>query len=277
MVTGLWRWLAASTIIGVMSALSAAGGGAYLSEIWLAPASLRASGESQASRVGPLIEIADITGPGAMDLVIVDATSRSANYGRILQVIPVSPSMGVHVIYEHDTAGSAASMSRSSQGTVLSGDERFAFLNVLGEVGRRSVLLFEGRTGLTPLDGSILGFLDHPTLAVLVDAVTFGDPDRTQPVGYETVLDPAGGEVFIRPMTANLEPSDRWLVGSVDGLGRLTGEARGYPTNPGAMNAVLLAGHMPEPSSAAIWCLLVGSACVRRSRRGHGLRAGLLL
>ncbi len=256
---GMWfvRRLWVGAMIGAAGLSAAASQGAYLSEIWLGEAVVRTSHDATPAPVGPLIEIAGIDRPGPMDLVILDATAQSANYGRILQVIPFSPIGEIHTVTGGQEEG-----------------EALAFLNVLGEVGRRSIVLFAGRTGLSPLDGSMFSVSDRVATVPLVDVVTFGDPGRTRALGLEVVLDATEAQVLIRPMTPLFEPMQEWLSGPVDRMGRLTGEARGYPTSPGRMNAVLIGAHAPEPSSGFL-CGVLG--ILAAARRGRGLKRGLRL
>ena len=206
-----------------------------------------------------------------MELVVIDAAYPSANFGLIRQVIAFGSNADVHVIVEGGSPADVREVELPPERvTLLPAGRSFGFQQPGGGVGSRSLLLFDGMTGLTSLDGRIQNLTNSLDWDRLLDVVTFGDPSRTRSFESEPVIDLSKGSVLLRPLTSQLLPAGTFLVGDLDETGRLLGHEPAFHANPGMLNFTAPSVLNPEPGMR--WLLVawlwLGMRRVERTASG---------
>lgn len=216
--------------------------------------------------VPPLVELSGLDGTGVFELVILDAGLSPERAGRVLQTIAFTAGTEVHVVAEEPWPQQLAS-----------GESRLTTLDQGRDLdlsaGPRSLLLFDGLTGLVPNSGQIQNLAINTGINLL-DTVTFGpssvaspsgspgSPTPTGPAqaqGNEPVLAIQTGEAISRPMASLSQPADRfYITGTPDLEGALLSELPAYRLNPGLANLELDLTQAPEPGCGAV--LLVTQA-----------------
>ena len=218
--------------------------------------------------IPPLVELSGLDGLSRVDLVILDASTSQTRHGRIKQVIPIGSGPGVRVVtdgpWPFPDFVNTSDNHRNAAITVLDQD------NHLELGGPKSVLLFDGPTGLVSNSGHINAFLDQIT-AQLIDVVTYGPAGQTRPFDQEQILTANSGDVITRPMMKEVDPSQTiYYIGSPTMSGTLVVDnSPTFPLNPGLMNLAGSSLQIPEPHTAVLIVLAVCLRCLALPRRRH--------
>ena len=218
---------------------------------------------TQVLDVPPLVELSGLGGAGVFELVILDAGLSPEQTGRVLQTIAFTTGTDVHVVAEEPLPQQLA--SGNARLTTLDQSQTLDL-----SAGPRSLLLFDGLTGLVPNSGQLQNLALNAGVNLL-DVITFGpsslagSPGSPTPTNSaqayedEPVLVVQTGEAISRPMANLSQPADRfYLTGTPNLEGALLNDLPEYRLNPGLVNLELDLSSSPEPGCGAI--LLIGQA-----------------
>ena len=203
-----------------------------------------------------LVELSGLKGLSQVDLVILDASLSPSRHGQIRQVISFTTSSDVRVVIDGTWPYSDPS-SYDIQSNVSAMTAKTLNLS-----GSKSLLLFDGPTGLVDHIGHINEFLDKVS-AQLIDVVTFGPAGEAMSFNGEPVLTVQPGDVITQPMTKT-KPSDWYLIGQPTINGMIQDVGLAYPLNPGIMNPIRQASpQVPEPYTIGlVVCVLLFSPSI---------------
>ena len=131
----------------------------------------------------------------------------------------------------------------------------------------QSLILFEGDTGLTGLEGGNLITLGHGS-AVRWDTMTFGPAGTTAALYDETPLASRAGDHFARPINSLPDPlASPMLVGEVTSAFFLTSDDEQLRLNPGQWNLTSSPLPTPLPEPGTLVLILAGLGLPCRLRR----------
>lgn len=176
-----------------------------------------------------LIEVSGLSSLDQAEIVIINASTESSRYGRILQTVSIG-------------AG---------------GDVRLIQDSSLNLDGPRSLLLFDGITGLVVNSGTLPSDLSQNPAVQLLDVVTYGPAGSASALDGEPVLEWSQGQVLARPMRTEAQPwLDQYIVGTptIDGFVAETNPL--FQLNPGLANPTWQPLRTPTPNTAALLAVM---------------------
>jgi len=172
-----------------------------------------------------LIEVSGLSSLDHAEIIIVNASVDRSRHGRILQTVPIG-------------AG---------------GDVRLIQDSSLNLDGPRSLLLFDGITGLVANSGAIPNDLSPILAARLLDVVTYGPGGAASTLDGEPVLEWSPSQIIARPMRTQAQPwENQYIVGTPNIDGFVTDANPLFQLNPGLANPIWQPHHTPSPNTAAL-------------------------